>query len=88
MIEEAKAFNDKLQAVCPINRAEAQGSDNRDAAEIAREIPGLVYIDAPLGNRKAFRAAAAQGLAATELKPQDVKAISELTKLFQNLFSI
>lgn len=88
LVEEAKAFNDKLKAVCVINRADAKGSDNQDAAEIASEIPGLVYIDAPLGNRKAFRAAAAQGLAVTELKPQDAKAISELNKLFKYLFSI
>ena len=88
LVEEAKAFNDKLKAVCVINRADAQGSDNQDAAEIAREIPGLVYIDAPLGNRKAFRTAAAQGLAVTEMKSLDTKAVSELTKLFKHLFSI
>ena len=88
LVEEAKAFNDKLKAVCVINRADAKGSDNQDAAEIASEIPGLVYVDAPLGNRKAFRAAAAQGLAVTEMKPQDAKAISEINKLFKYLFSI
>jgi chromosome partitioning protein len=88
LIEDAKAFNDKLKAICLINRADSQGSDNKEAAEIAREIPNLTYIDAPLGNRKAFRSAAAQGLAVTELKPQDSKAISELTIVFRNLFSI
>ena len=88
LVEEAKAFNDKLKAVCTINRADAKGSDNQDAAEIAREIPGLIYIDAPLGNRKAFRTAASQGLIVTEIKPQDPKAISELNELFKHLFSI
>jgi chromosome partitioning protein len=88
LIEDAKAFNDKLKAVCLINRADSQGSDNKEAAEIAREIPNLTYIDAPLGNRKAFRSAAAQGLAVTELKPPDSKAIAELTTVFKNLFSI
>lgn len=88
LVEEAKAFNDKLKAVCTINRADAKGSDNQDAAEIASEIPGLIYVDAPLGNRKAFRTAAAQGLAVTEMKPQDAKAISEINKLFKYLFSI
>jgi chromosome partitioning protein len=88
LIEDAKAFNDKLKAVCLINRADSQGSDNKEAAEIASEIPNLIYIDAPLGNRKAFRSAAAQGLAVTELKPQDSKAISELTTVFKNLFNI
>jgi chromosome partitioning protein len=88
LIEDAKAFNEKLKAVCLINRADSQGSDNKEAAEIAREIPNLTYIDAPLGNRKAFRSAAAQGLAVTELKPPDSKAISELTAVFKIFFSI
>jgi chromosome partitioning protein len=88
LIEDAKAFNEKLKAVCLINRADSQGSDNREAAEIAREIPNLTYIDAPLGNRKAFRSAAAQGLAVTELKPPDSKAITELTSVFKRLFEI
>jgi chromosome partitioning protein len=88
LVAEAKSFNDKLKAVCLINRADAKGSDNQDAADIASEIPGLVYIDAPLGNRKAFRTAASQGLAATEIKPQDTKAVSELKELFKHLFDI
>ena len=88
LVEEAQAFNDKLRAVCTINRADAKGSDNQDAAEIAGEIPGLIYINAPLGNRKAFRTAASQGLAVTELKPQDPKAVSELNELFKHLFDV
>jgi chromosome partitioning protein len=88
LVEEAKSFNDRLKAVCTINRADAKGSDNRDAAEIAREIPGLTYLDTPLGNRKAFRTAASQGLAVTELKPQDQKAVLELNELFKHLFDI
>ena len=88
LVEEAQAFNDKLRAVCTINRADAKGSDNQDAAEIAGEISGLIYINAPLGNRKAFRTAASQGLAVTELKPQDPKAISELNELFKHLFNV
>ena len=88
LVEEAQAFNDKLRAVCTINRADAKGSDNQDAAEIAREVPGLIYIDASLGNRKAFRTAASQGLIVTEMKPQDTKAIFELNRLFKHLFSI
>ncbi|MGI0494313.1 AAA family ATPase [Alkalinema pantanalense CENA528] len=88
LVEEAKAFNDKLRAFCIINRADAQGTDNREAADIARDIPGLNYLDAPLGNRKAFRAAAAQGLAVTELKPKDSKAIAELKTLYKHLFDV
>jgi chromosome partitioning protein len=88
LVEEACAFNDKLKAICIINRADAQGNDNAEAAAIASEIPNLTYLDAPLGNRKAFRSAAAQGLAVNELKPNDPKAIAEVEKLFKYLFNI
>lgn len=86
LVEETRAFNEKLKAVCVINRADAKGADNAEAASIAKEIPGLEFIDAPLGNRKAFRSAAAQGLAVIEVKPSDSKAIAEVRKLFKYLF--
>jgi chromosome partitioning protein len=88
LVEEAQAFNEKLKAVCVINRADAKGSDNAEAAAIASEIPSLTYINAPLGNRKSFRSAAAQGLAVTEVKPADPKAIAEIKLLFKHLFDI
>ena len=60
-----------------MNRADPRGSDNSEAAAIASEINQLTYINVPWGNRKAFRNASAQGLAVTELKPKDGKAIAE-----------
>lgn len=87
LVEEAQAFNDNLQAYCFLNRADPRGADNAEAAAIAQEIPQLTYLDASWGNRKAFRNATAVGLAVTELKPQDAKAIAEVLKLYQYLFS-
>ena len=87
LVEEARAFNADLRAVCVINRADAKGADNAEAAAIAQETKGLEFIDAPLGNRKAFRSAAAQGLAVVEVKPTDAKAIAEMKRLYRNLFS-
>ena len=87
LVEEAQAFNDNLQAYCFLNRADPRGADNAEAAAIAQEIPQLTYLDASWGNRKAFRNAIAIGLAVTELKPQDAKAIAEVLKLYQYLFS-
>ncbi|MBX9570700.1 MAG: AAA family ATPase [Candidatus Obscuribacterales bacterium] len=88
LIEEARPFNDKLKTLCFLNRADARGQDNDEATEIAREIPQLTYIDAPLGNRKAFRAAASKGLSVIELRPEDPKASGELTSLFDRLTNI
>lgn len=85
LIQEARPFNEKLRTICFLNRADARGQDNEEAVTIARDIEGLTYLDAPLGNRKAFRAAASQGLSVTELKPPDAKAVAEMTTLFEQL---
>lgn len=86
LIEEASAFNPDLKAYCFLNRADPRGTDNDEAAAIASEINQLTYLDASWGNRKAFRNASAQGLAVTEVKPKDGKAIAETMMLYQYLF--
>ncbi len=88
LVQEAIAFNPELKAYCLLNRADAQGKDNEEAIEIANDIKGLAYLKASLGNRKAFRSASAQGLAVTELKPFDPKAVAEITVLYESIFSI
>ena len=88
LVQEAIAFNPELKAYCLLNRADAQGRDNEDAIEIANAINGLNHLSASLGNRKSFRSASAQGLAVTELKPIDTKAVAEVTALYENIFSI
>jgi chromosome partitioning protein len=85
IIEEVRNFNVRIQTVCFLNRADSRGADNVESANIAREIPGLNYLDTSLGNRKSFRAAAAQGLAVTELKPSDPKAVNEMLALYVQL---
>lgn len=86
LVEEALSFNPELKAYCFLNRADPQGRDNDEAAALASEVPQLTYLKAPWGNRKAFRNAAARGLAVTELKPKDPKAISESMTLYRSLF--
>lgn len=88
LIEEASPFNDKLTTVCFLNRADARGQDNDEATAIAREIPQLTYLNAVLGNRKAFRSAASKGLSVIELKPEDQKANAELRALFDRLTDV
>ena len=53
-----------------------------------QDTEALSFIDTPLGARKAFSNAAAQGLAITELKPQDPKAIEECMILHRYVFDI
>lgn len=86
LVKEIKTINPELKAWTFINRADPAGNDNEEAAEVLQDTEELIYINAPLGARKAFGKAAAQGLAVTELKPQDDKAVAELETLFQIVF--
>ena len=88
LIEEIKTINPNLQAYTFINRADANGQDNDDAAGLLDETTVLTFIDVLLGTRKAFGNGAASGLSVVELKPKDTKAIAEIETLFQYIFNV
>lgn len=81
LVEEARAVNGHFRACAFLNRADAQGADNRAAAEIIKAQPALELLPAALGNRKTYAKAATSGLAVTELRPKDEKAIAEINAL-------
>ena len=87
LIQEIQTVNPKLKSFAFLNRADSRGSDNQDAADALSDTEALQYLDAPLGNRKAYSNAAAQGLGVLELKPEDTKASSEFRHLFQQIQS-
>lgn len=88
LVEEVRQVNPNLRAVAFLNKADPAGSDNDAAAEMLKATPGIEFIDAPLGQRKAFANAASQGLGVVELRPADAKASSEMGILFEHLFDI
>ena len=86
LVEEMKAANLSLRAYTFINRADPRGSDNEDAAEVLGDSSTLVLLPATLGQRKAFGNAAAEGLAVTELRQLDPKAVEEISTLYGMIF--
>ncbi len=87
LVEEARAFNEKLRAVAFVNRADPQGRDNDESREIATDLKTITVLKEQLGNRKVFRSAASQGLAVTEFRPRDPKAVDEITRLYNYIFN-
>ena len=85
LVEEARAVNPVLRAYVFLNRADAAGADNAAAAEILMAEPALRFVPAALGNRKSYAKAAASGLAVTELRPKDSKAVEEIEALFRTI---
>jgi chromosome partitioning protein len=86
LVQDIRSVNPVLQAYTFLNRADPAGPDNDEAAEVLREATELVFLETPVVARKAFGKAAAQGLAVTELKPPDEKAIQEMQALFDAVF--
>lgn len=88
MVEEMRTANPVLRAQVFLNRADPRGQDNSDATKALMESATFEYSSTPLGARKAFSNAAAQGMAVTELAPQDPKAAQEIMTLYQRVFNV
>ena len=88
LVGEMRVANPDLKAYVFINRADPSGRDNDEAADVLQETEGLEFIRTAIGTRKAFGNAAAQGLAVSELKPQDAKASQEIQTLYRYLYDI
>ncbi|MGH8549656.1 MAG: AAA family ATPase [Methylococcales bacterium] len=87
LVEEMRTANPELKAYTFLNRADPRGNDNDEAGEALQEAEALLFIDTPLGARKGFSNAAAQGLAVTEIKPIDPKANDEIMILCEYVFN-
>jgi chromosome partitioning protein len=86
LIQEIRTVNPDLRAYAFINRGDASGTDNLEAAQLLQEKEALAYLATPILTRKAFGKAAAQGRAVTELRPADEKASREIQALYAALF--
>jgi len=86
LIKEAREVNDQLRAFTVLNAADAQGSDNDDAAGELKEIGGFAYLPCAIVRRKAFPNAAAAGRSVIEHQPRDIKAIEEISALADAVF--
>lgn len=86
LIEEGRAFNGSLQALCFLNKSPSRGKDIEQAIALIQELSQLTYIDAILIDRKVFRDATTKGLSVIEYTPRNPKAIDELWVLYNALF--
>jgi chromosome partitioning protein len=87
LIQEAQGYREKkLPALAVLNFADPSGVDNVQAEALLKAGDVLGYLDAPIGRRKAFPNAAAEGRGVSELKRQDPKASAEIAHLAKAVF--
>lgn len=88
LIEEIKPANPKLRAATYLSKSDSRGQFPALSAEALKDTDPelLCFSGLALGNRIAFGTAASEGLAVTELKPADPKAIDEMMALYSYVF--
>ena len=82
----SECVNPDLSVYAVISQADASGKDNQEARDILKECPEIYTLKCSIGNRKAFRNAAAEGLAVFETSPKDKKACQEIESLYMEIY--
>ncbi len=83
----SECVNTNLRVYGVISQADSVGKDNQEAKEILDEFIEIETIDCTIGNRKAFRNAAAEGLGVTEMETIDKKACAEMQCLYDYIYN-
>lgn len=83
----SECVNHNLEVCAVISQADSTGKDNRDAKEILKDFKEIQTLDCTIGNRKAFRNAAADGLGVIEMPFTDKKACKEIQILYDLIYS-
>jgi len=81
-----ECVNPQLKIYALISQADPKGKDNQEAIQILREFTEIETLDCMIGNRKAFRNAAAEGLGISELEAKDKKALEEMECLYHLIY--
>lgn len=89
LVEIAKAFNPDLQAKVIISRSSTNPSvhESDDTGKLLTDFLNLDLANVTIRDRIAYRKAAKDGLAVSELKPKDSKAVEEMEALYKEVFS-
>ena len=89
LVAQAKGFNPKLTPYVLINRAVTNPIVNEveEAKSVLNDFEFLKLSQCILKERISYRKAAKGGLSIVELEKRDLKAISEITTFYDEVFS-
>jgi chromosome partitioning protein len=82
-----ECLNPHLKVYAVISQADAKGKDNEEAIGILNDFENVKILKCMIGNRKAFRNAAADGMGVVEMEPADKKAVQEMEQLYYSIYS-
>jgi len=87
LVKEAKKFNENIDVYGFLNQADARGTDNLDALEVAKSFKNIRILDTMVVCRKVFRKAGDRGQAVVEFRPKCKKAEIEIQGLYDAVFA-
>lgn len=88
LVQEMEIANPELKPFALLNRVDYNEKDIQEARDYIEESGVLKVLKNTLHERKAFANAAAAGLAVTEFKPRNQKAVEEIEALFEEIVSL
>lgn len=88
LVKEMQMANPDLQTYALLNRVDGNEKDSSEARNYIEESGTLTVLKNALHERKVFASAAASGLAVTEFRPKNQKAIDELDCLFEEILQL
>jgi chromosome partitioning protein len=88
VIGEAKALNERLKTFAFLNKVDSNPKISLadEASTLSTELTNLELSDIRIGYRVSFRRSVAEGQAVTEVSKKDEKAITEIMKLYNEVF--
>lgn len=88
LVEIALEINENLKAFVVINQCSPNPAvkEAEEMKEFLKEFDNIKLLKTTICERIVFRRAALNGMAVTEYKPEDLKAVEEMNSLYQEIF--
>lgn len=86
IVEEVKAFNEKVKWLACVNQGKPTGKDNQETLDFFKEVKNVSILKSVIKQRVAFKNSILNGIIVTEMEKPDPKAIQEITALNTEIF--
>lgn len=89
LVETASEINEKLEAYILVSQASPNPAvkEAEEMTKFLSDFKSMHLLKSVLHERISYRRAALNGMAVSEYKPEDLKAIEEITNLYKEIFN-
>jgi len=90
LVETAREINESLEAYVVVNMASPNPNvkEAEDMKELVKEFTQLDILKTIIYERIVYRRAALEGMGVVEYRPEDTKAVQEITSLYEEIYGM